>query len=89
MSNLLISFAQWLCAGNEGLQMLKCAIWHAADPLMPCVLNEQLHIGIHAGNLYVDIDGNVHASMKARNYSSCHYFYKLFVLLQEPLSHMF
>jgi len=68
MSNLLISFAQGLHAGNEGLRMLKHAVQHAVDPLMPCFLNERLHIGTHAGNLYIDIDGNVHASMKARNY---------------------
>jgi len=70
MPDVIIGFAEGPCI-DSGLHLLKHAIWHATDPLIPNFLEEQITIGLHNNKIFLDISGQVHQLMKLNSYKTC------------------
>jgi len=69
MPALIIEFAKGLRV-HSGLQLLKRAVRHAIDPLIPDFLGKHVHIVEYDGEVCFHVVGKVHASMKSAFYNS-------------------
>jgi len=62
MPCLLVQFASVTCT-HDGFHLLRWAVQHAKNPLMPDIMREQKHIETYRGEMFIDMDGGVQASM--------------------------
>jgi len=58
MPGMFVYFAKH-CHIHSGLRLLKRAIRHAMDPLMPDFMKENVSIGMYNDKLFLDLDGSV------------------------------